>query len=112
MQLINVLVTSVLIGLAYDFIDVSDAIHIGAAGAKTYVFISILRHHRWWCPTHRRHHRLTFWPEGYDPFLTLYLFDHVLRYHLHDGDEPSNWDFDPLPMKTCVKYCLGFGYLT
>ena len=91
----NVVVTSVLIGLAFDLIDVSDAINVGAAGAKTYAFIGILRRHRWWCPVHHRHHQLTFWPEGYDPFASLYLLDHVMRYHLCDDNEPSNWDFDP-----------------
>ena len=95
MLLIDVLVTSTLIGLAYDFIDVTDAIHMGAAGVKTFVFISILRLHRWWCPIHNRRHPLAFWSNGQDPFHTLYFFDHVLRYHLHDADDQSDWEFDP-----------------
>lgn len=38
----NSLVISVLIGLAFHLIDITDAINLAAAGAKTYVFISIL----------------------------------------------------------------------
>ena len=101
----NSLVTSVLIGLAFDLLVVKAAINIAAAGAKTYVVISILRRHQWWCPVHQRRHQLGFWPEGYDPFASLYIFDHILRYHLCDDNGPNDWDYDPFTWEI-MRECL------
>ena len=83
-------------GLAFGFLDVKDAINIAAADVETYVFIGILRRHQWWCPAYQRHHWLGFWPDGYDPYASLYLLDHVLRHHLCNKSHPSDWDYDPL----------------
>ena len=108
MSSFDVLVISTTVGLANDFIDITEAKRMSAAGVKAYVFISILRLHLWWCPLHNCSHRLPFWKNGgKDPFHELYFWDHVLRYHLHEGEGQSDWDFDPFTRESIRKTLPG-----
>ena len=99
-----------MIGLANDFIGVIGAKRVCAVSMRTYVLISILRRHLWWCPLHNRFHRLTFWCNGRDPFHELYFFNHELRYCLKEGEGQSDWDFDPFTRYNIRKTLPGIWY--
>ena len=111
MPTFDLVVTATMVGLANNFIDIGEAKRISAAGVKAHVFMSIFRFHRWWCPYHNRFHCLPFWKNGgQNPFHELYFWNHMIRCHLrllNDGENQSDWDFDPFTRGTIRKTLPG-----
>ena len=76
----------IVVGKENDFLELSDAIHVGCADNQTFLVFGSLRDHLWICARHQTRHSLRIWTEEYDPMAPVLIFSSFYEYQLGISD--------------------------